>query len=142
MNITSVNSTFMLSIAGLFATPQALKGYATDDAITADEVEMAEVTLGVDGRMSAGFVPFLTKMGIMLQADSPSIVTFDTWLGAQASTRDLYQATGVIYLPATKKVYTCTQGVLTGGKLLPDVKKVLGPQKYSITWGSVVATSV
>lgn len=139
--LTSANSTFIISIANLFATPQALQGYATDDAFSVESVEMGEVVLGVDGHVSAGFVPFLSKMTVKIQADSPSILLFDQWLGAQASARELYPATGAISIPSVGKVFTLTGGYLTGGKVMPDVKKVLGMQEYTITWGRIIAAA-
>ena len=55
--ITSANSVFTLVVAGLFPAPVQLKGYASDKAFTTEAVDLAEVQMGVDGRMTAGFVP-------------------------------------------------------------------------------------
>ena len=70
--ITSANSVFTIVIAGLFPAPVQLQGYASDKAFTTEALDLAEVQMGVDGRMTAGFVPNPTKQTITLQADSPS----------------------------------------------------------------------
>ena len=70
--ITSANSVFTVVIPGLFPAPVQLKGYATDKAFATDAIDLAEVQMGVDGRMTAGYVASPTKQTISLQADSPS----------------------------------------------------------------------
>ncbi len=140
--ITAANSVFMLSVANLFAVPQKLSGYATDDAFMVEASDMGDVVVGVDGNVSAGFIPFLTPMTITLQADSNSIAMFDTITGAQVSAREMYELSASIFLPATSKIYTLTKGYLTNAKVMPDVKKVLGPQTYQLTWGLIVAAGV
>ncbi|WP_321899871.1 phage tail fiber protein [Paraburkholderia heleia] len=52
--ITSANSAFSISVTDLYPVPQAIHGYAADDAFTAEAVEMAEIVMGVDGHMSGG----------------------------------------------------------------------------------------
>ncbi len=140
--ITAANSIFNLNIAGLFPVSQKLQGYAVDDAFMVEQVEMAENQMGVDGKMSSGFTPFMLKMTVALQADSPSIFLFETWIAAQKQAREILPANGAILLPATQKAYTMTKGVLTTANVMPDVKKVLGPQKFVITWESINPTPV
>lgn len=135
--ITSANSVFTLIIPSLYPVPQVLKGYATDDAFTVDTVDVAETMMGVDGKMSAGFTPFVIPMAIALQADSPSIAVFDFWLGAMKVAKEVYPANGTILLPGTGRSYTLTNGILTKVKLLPDAKKVLQPVQYTITWEAI-----
>ena len=136
--ITSANSTFHLAIPSIFPVPQRLEGYAVDDAFTTDSVESAEVQMGVDGKLSAGFTPFVVKMTIAFQADSPSIDLFDTWLNAMRSSKEVFRADGSIYLPAVKRLYTALNGYLTGGKVMPDSKKLLQPVQYNISWEAIL----
>jgi hypothetical protein len=140
--ITAANSVFTLSIPDVFPTPIQLQGYAADDAFSTEDVEPAEARMGVDGLMSAGYTPFMTKFPIMFQADSPSIIIFDSWLGAMKAAQEVFYADASIYLPSVGKSYTCTKGVLTGAKQLPDVKKLLEPMRYTITWESIIPANV
>ncbi len=55
--LTSANSVLMLTVGGVFSVPQKIEGYASDSAFTFDAAKPAQVTMGVDGRMSAGYVP-------------------------------------------------------------------------------------
>lgn len=135
--ITAANATLMLSIAGLYPQPVQIQGFATDDAFIIEAAEMAQVEMGVDGKMSAGFVPFPSKMTIALQADSISVPLFMGWVGAQRQAQEIYIATGSILLKNVGTSYDLINGVLVMATQMPEVKKVLGPHKFNITWAAV-----
>lgn len=135
--ITAANSEFVLLCPAAFAGPQFLQQYATDDAFDTEDVTPVETKQGVDGFMASGFTPFLTKMTVHLMADSDSIDTFDQIFAVMKSQREVVRLDASIWLPATGKVYTCTNGRLTKWKPLPDAKKLLDPQNAELTWESV-----
>ena len=135
--ITSANSVFTLVVAGLFPAPVQLKGYASDKAFTTEAVDLAEVQMGVDGRMTAGFVPNPVKQTITLQADSPSKDIFTALIQAMKTAREVFYISGTIALPSTGESFTLTRGILTNAKQIPDAQKVLQPVDYVITWESV-----
>ena len=132
--ITSANSVFTLVVAGLFPAPVQLKGYASDKAFTTEAVDLAEVQMGVDGRMTAGFVPNPVKQTVTLQADSPSKDIFTAVIQAMKTAREVFYISGSISLPSTGESFTLTRGILTNAKQIPDAQKVLQPVDYVITW--------
>lgn len=140
--LTAVNSVLMLSIAGLYPTPQQIQGFATDDAFATDDVDTAETMMGVDGRMSAGFTPFITPLTISIQADSPSLIIFENWLAAQKAARDTYTGAVTILLPAISRKYAFTNGVLVKAPSMPGVKKLLEAVKYTINFERCEPASV
>jgi hypothetical protein len=135
--LTAANSVYLLSITGLYVTPQRLQGFGADAAFDTDAVEPAEVMIGVDGKMSAGYVPVLTPQTITLQADSASNAIFDTWNAAQKAAREIMYANATISVPSLGLKYTLTRGVLTSYVAIPGVRKVLQPKAARITWESV-----
>lgn len=135
--ITSANSVFTLVIPGLFPSPVQLKGYSTDKAFTTEAVDLAEVQMGVDGRMTAGFVPNPVKQTVTLQADSPSKGLFGTLITATKTAREIFYLSGSITLPSTGETFTLARGVLTNAKQIPDAQKVLQPMDFVITWESI-----
>jgi hypothetical protein len=135
--ITSANSVFTLVVAGLFPAPVQLRGYASDKAFTTEAVDLAEVQMGVDGRMTAGFVPNPVKQTITLQADSPSKGIFTAVIQAMKTAREVFYISGSIALPSTGESFTLTRGILTNAKQIPDAQKVLQPVDFTITWESV-----
>jgi hypothetical protein len=136
-SITAANSVFMLSVRGLFPVPQQLQGYSADDAFAPEAVEPAETVMGVDGRMSAGYVPYMTMITLNIMPDSPSNSLFDAWLAAQKAANEVYIADAIISLPSISRSYVCTYGVLSSIQPLPGVRKVLQARPFRITWESV-----
>jgi len=135
--ITSANSVFTIVIPGLFPAPVQLQGYASDKAFTSEAIDLAEVQMGVDGRMTAGFTPNPTKQTVTLQADSPSKDIFTALIQAMKTAREVFYISGSIALPSTGESFTLTRGILTNTKQIPDAQKVLQPMDFVITWESV-----
>lgn len=132
--LTAANSVFALAIASLYPAPQILQGYATDDAFAADDIQPAEVMMGVDGKLSGGWVPNPTVITLMFQADSQSLKVFDDWHEAQKAAKELYISSGNIVLQGTGQKYNLTRGILTSFTPMPPAKKVLQPRKMVITF--------
>lgn len=136
--LTSANSALAIAVAGLFNSPQSIQGYSVDDSFAVDDVNDVETAMGVDGFLSAGFTPVAKLLTIMLQADSPSIAIFDAWIKAQLAAREVYVCSGSISIPGVSKKYAMTRGFLTSYTLLPANKKILQPQKFAITFQSIL----
>ena len=142
MSITSANSVFLLGFGSLFPVPQKMEGYSSDDAFMVDAVEAAQVLMGVDGKMSAGYVPNPKVQTITFQADSPSIAKLEFLIAAQNQARDIIKLSGTLALPSVGKSYAFINGVLTEYKPLPDAKKLLQPVSYKITWQTIEVSAI
>lgn len=134
MDITSANSVLMLSIGGLYPTPQQLQGFSADDVFDAEAVDSAETQMGVDGNMSAGFIFVPINWNITLQADSLSNDIFDNWYSAQQAARAPYWASATVVLPSIGRKWAMTNGVMVSYPPMPAGKKVLQPRKFGIRW--------
>lgn len=138
-SITSANAVYLLSISALFPVPQQLQQFSTDEIYATDPLEAAEIMMGVDGFLSAGFVFVPIMQTIMLQADSVSSAVFDAWWANQQQQKDLFFATGSITLPSIKLKYTMSQGVLKTYQALADAGKTLKPRKFTIAWQNITS---
>lgn len=138
LSITGANAVIMLSITGLFPVPQQLQGFAADDVFDTNTLASAEVLMGVDRKLSGGFVAVPVEQNYSLQADSQSIFIFDQWWAAQQQEGEVFPANGVVLLTAVQKKWIMTRGFLTSYKPIPDTKKLLQPQKFAITWESLL----
>lgn len=136
-SITAANAVFMLGITSVFPSPQQLQGFSADDIFGTDPMESAEVSMGVDGRLSGGFVFVPVKQGISLQADSISNQLFDNWFTAQQTAQDTFIANATVLLPGLGKKWTLTRGFLTTYPPIPDAGKLLKPRRFGITWERV-----
>lgn len=135
--LTSANSIILLAVASLFIVPQQLQGFDVDDVVTTDPVSNAETRMGVDSRLSAGWVAMERKQTFALQADSLSCDLFDSWYATEQQIKEKLRANGTIQLPATGKSYAMFNGVLTQYSPIPTVKKILQPRQFVITWESI-----
>ena len=137
-SITSANAVLTLAIIGLYPTPVRIQGFATDDAWDSESVEIKQIRLGVDGNLSAGLVPAATPMTIHLQADSPSIIIFTTWDQTEQQIGDAMSAEGLLSIPSRKVQYVMQNGFLRNVKRIPDGRRVLEPQVFTIEWNTII----
>ena len=137
--ITAANAVVTLSVAGLFSAPQQLQGFSADNIYEIGDQVITETLMGVDGRLSGGFVYNPIQQTFTLQADSASNSLFETWAAQQRSSRDVFIATGVTVLTSVGTKYNSSRGFLISYPPLPAAAKVLQPRKYVIQWESVLA---
>lgn len=133
-SITSASAVFLIVIPGVYPTPTQLQEFAVDEAFDIEEVEAAVVQTGVDGIGVAGWVPRTYKMPIVLLASSTSKQVFADWIDAQDVNNEVIYASATITIPATKTRFSCAQGSLTRFSRMPNVRRVLQPRRYEITW--------
>jgi hypothetical protein len=140
--LTNANSVITLTIPGIFNSPQTLYGFSADNMFTTSSIKSAEGVMGVDGRLSFGWVPQIKTQDFMLQADSPSMYILDQWVQTQNTAREIYACNGTIYLPGVGMAYTLTRGALESYNIMPDGQKTLAPRKFTIIWQDIIGASV
>ncbi len=136
--ITAANLVITLTIPGLYPIPQRLAGFATDDAFDSEASDIAETPMGVDGNLSAGYIPAPVVTTLHFQADSASIAIFETWDLAEAQLVDKLPAGATYTLPGVKRQYIMVNGFLRNVKRMPDARKTLQAQQFTIVWTSAI----
>lgn len=139
--ITSADSSYFLGSAD-YALGIELEGYAADAAFALDNADTAETSLGVDGKLAAGWVPRSYNQTITLQADSPSAQVIDAFIAAQDVARTIFRLTGTITLPGNKMSYSLLRGVIKNYTAMPTAQRVLQPRTYVIEWEKVIPVPV
>lgn len=137
--LTAANSVYLLQIPGLYDTYQKLQGYAADAAFATEASVSAEVVVGVDGKVSAGYTPYLTPQSITLQPDSESSDIFENWIQAQDAVREVLYANALVSLPGSQREYSLTQGYLTSVMKIPGTAKILQARPFTITWAAITS---
>jgi hypothetical protein len=140
-SITSANAVLVITIPGVYNSGQQLQGFAAEDIFSMDAIDPAELSMGVDGNLSAAFIFVPTKQGINLQADSASNKIFEDWRAAEVAAVEKLPCSMIVTLPAVKKTYACVTGYLTSYPQVSDAKKSLQPRKYEITWNTVTVSN-
>ncbi|HEX2753721.1 MAG TPA: hypothetical protein VHP34_11575 [Alphaproteobacteria bacterium] len=136
--LTGASAIITLTVPGIFNAPVQLQGFAADDVFDTDAQEITEISMGVDGILSGGYVFVPVKQTFTLQADSASNFFFETWAQQQRIGVEAFVANGNTNIVATGKTYTMTRGFLTTHTTVPSVKKLLAPRKYTVTWNRIV----
>lgn len=140
MSITSANSEFQISIPPIFVTPQAVQGYAADAAWTTEAVQSSELVLGVDGLLSAGWVPTLKVMTVTLMPDKGGDFVFDEWFAYQEAIRELVPCFGTLAIPGLQRRYTMLTGYLSNYQPMVSSARVLQARPFQITWQSITTS--
>lgn len=139
--ITSANSIFTLSVAGLYAGVR-IQGYSADLAFDMEPQQIAETQVGVDDHMSGGYVPHIIPMNIQLQADSDSIEVFDTIYQYMKARREIVWLTGTIEVPSTRQSYALGEGIMVNYQAVSTHNRVQAPKRFTINWHNVLASKI
>lgn len=135
--LTTANSVFTLLAPAVFPAPQIIEGFATEDAFSVAQFESARAVMGVDAKMSAGFIPAVKELDVVLQADSISRRVFEQLLGVMERTREVIFLDAVIAMPGQGEIWNFTRGVITKAPKLPGAKKNAEPTTWQITWEDI-----
>lgn len=136
-SITSADLIFILSVPELGIVGHKVQGFSVDKAFSFDNAIIGETLMGVDGKLSAGYVPSKKTMTLTLQADSDSIEVFNAVAEASQTRKKVYFMSGVITLPSIEKSFNLTRGALVSAPPIPAAAKLLQPVDYTIDWESV-----
>ena len=136
IDIPSANSPLIITVSALAIASVAMEGYAVDNAWALDDAETAVAQVGVDAKMTAGWVPRLNPLTLSFAPNSPSVATLSAIITAQDTNMTIYTLQGVLSCPSVSKSWTLSNGVLTRGKIIPDGSRILGPQSFQLTFES------
>lgn len=141
-NITSANATAIMVIDTLFPVGFALEAFATDQSISMGEDKVTETRMGVDGKMSAGFVSSIKSVTISFEEHSPSVIFLNALYTAMQANKKIYEITLVVTVPSVNCVHTFTGGVLNTAKPFADHKKVLDPVNWIFDFEKLVTVKI
>lgn len=131
-DITSANAVAVLTVDTLFPVGMRLENWSTDAAVTADERQIAETRMGIDGKMSAGYIPSPHVITLTFEPISPSLRLIETVVKSTEALRKTFRCGLTITLPSLGKVFAYQNGVVMNDKLFPDIKKILDP--VTVKW--------
>ncbi|MGN6774996.1 phage tail fiber protein [Rhizobium sp.] len=139
-NLTAADAVITLTVPGVFNTPVQLKGFMTDNIYDLPTVEVNQTAMGVDGKLSAGFVFNPIDQTFHIQADSDSNQIFDVWMQAMITNRTTYRVNGETTLPALGTSYVSTNGALISWAPVSAAGKILQGRQALIRWESITAS--
>lgn len=140
--LTAANAVLLISVTNLFPVPVQIQGFSADDVTDTESLQSVETAMGVDGKLSGGFIFAPVMQNYALQADSDSIAFFEAVYAAMQQARETYVLSGSLMLKSVQRRYTMTRGFLRNYTPTPSVKRILQPRRFSIEWGSVSGAPV
>jgi hypothetical protein len=137
--LTNANSSMAMTTEALYPSAQRIQGYATDDAYEGAAVENGEYLMGIDGKLSAGFVFNAAGLTMTLQADSPSLLLFENIYQYEQTNRTKLLQQVTISIPGLGRRYSYKDGYMTSYKV-PAGKKIMQPAVVEFTFARAVMT--
>jgi len=140
-SVTSANAVVLLGVNGLFPTAVQLQGFASEEIFATEAINTLEMLMGLDGKLSGGYVPQAVPAVFSLQANSPSMSFFDTWSAQERTVGEKFMGFGIITLPAIGLIVTGKNCYLGQHMLFPDAKKVLQPRTFQVLFESITVAN-
>lgn len=122
--LTVANSAITMTIEAVAPQPVRLTGYAADNVFETDAVENVEFVMGVDGKMSRGYVHNPVRFTLTLQADSDGLDRFEDAYQYSQANRESPEVNITVTLPSTGKRYKLINGGIQSYKA-PSAQRIL-----------------
>lgn len=139
--LTTANSSIAMTVEALYPSGVLLQGYAADNIFEVGEFENAEASMGIDGKLSKGFVFNPIPLTLTLQADSPSLVVFEQIGKREVTTRNKLDIGLTITLPANGRRYTLKDGFMRSYKA-PAGQRILQPGVINLLFARIEPSEI
>lgn len=133
-NITSANAVLWLTVKELYPAGVQIMNFSADSMMSSDDIEIAQVRMGVDGGMAAGYTPNPYQLTITLEASSPSLTIMQSILMASKVNRTIYECSVTLTIPSLTQAHHWRHGVMIGGNPVTAPKKVLDPTSWKFAF--------
>lgn len=133
-NITSANSVAIMTIDTLYPQGFFLEMFATDQAYNTEQITIAEDHMGVDGYLTAGYVPNPAVITFTFEPSSPSIRPLIYYRQQCVNNKRLYECSLVINQPAVARTLNYKVGVMRVGAFPANAQRVLATQAFTFVF--------
>jgi hypothetical protein len=140
-SITSSNSIIIIGVTNLLP-PTQIQGYSADDIFTSEAIDNAETIMGLDGLLSAGYVPAPVTITFQMMANSASISFFEAWFAAEQQAGDKYTGFANITVPGIGRNYTGAKCFLRNYSPLASARKVMEARSFSLQFEKLIGAAI
>lgn len=141
-DITSANAICVLTVDNLYPSGIQIQNFATDSSFATSDITVAEVRMGVDGHLAAGYVPSAIDVTLSIEASSPCLEQLQNIIETQQRNKSALKCSMQITIPSRGKEYQLSNGFLLTGHMFPDGKKVLDPTNWQFTFETCKSSSI
>lgn len=136
-NITSADLEVVMICEMVAEAGVNVQGFAENEAVSMEGVDLAVIKMGVDGFFAAGFKHTPRTIQFKMLASSPFLETIRQCIGIQKSESRMLQWSGEIVYPALGMRYVLTTGVLSNTKEMADARDALDDVTIQFKFRSV-----
>ena len=129
--ITSANAKLILICEELYPNGVELQMFSTNQAWSADALQISETRMGVDGHMAAGYVPNIKTVTIQLEASSPSRRYMQTIQKASIENQRIYKCSITAIIPSIGEQIIWSEGVMQNGTVTSTAARVMEPTAWT-----------
>lgn len=133
-NITSANSSAVLTVDELYPQGFFLEMFTTDQAYNMEPQTIAEDHMGVDGYLTAGYVPNPYVVTFAFEASSPSMRPLNYYRQMCIQGRRLYNCALVITQPSLARTLNFKTGILRVGAFASNAQRVLSSSTFTFVF--------
>lgn len=137
--ITAANVKMVLVADILYPTGKNIDGFANDSLRSLDDLTLSESVMGVDGKLSHGFVKNPVTINLDLMPDQQGYKTFDNISQHMRTFNTILTLSLTIIDPTLNKKYTLTNGALTSWKAMPDATSTMQASTATMTFQDCVS---
>lgn len=137
-NITSANAS--ISITSALGNLDFDK-FSADSALSAEAVKCVQTRIGVDGQISAGYVPTIKHFTVDFEASSSSIPYLMNLAQLIETSKTPQPVVITVTLPAIGKKFVCS-GYLTDYPSMFTVKNLIDPMQFGFDISTPVMLNI
>ena len=131
----------ILISTGLLAATR-LETFDDDDMVSTNAIKLIESGISADGKFWTGIIYEKTNLEVTLKAFSPSAAFFDQVYTAQRANQKSYPIVGEILFPSIGKSYTLPEFALEDYSPMPNAKRILQSQKYTLVGSGLIVKAI
>ncbi|XKM12661.1 hypothetical protein RCS94_06440 [Orbaceae bacterium ac157xtp] len=124
-HITAASVIMTLVADELYPTGRVIEGFAEDNLRSLEDLTLNESIMGVDGKLSHGYVEHPVVLTVSLMPDQDGYAVFENIAQAQKTLRAPIILSMTIVDVGLNRKYTLTHGALNNWKPMPDATRLL-----------------
>lgn len=146
MDISTAGISAVLRASQTYPAGIALQGFAEDEAISVDSVQIADLIKSLDGQGASYVMQAVYTVNVTLLPNADAAKRLDFLAMAMQSSaqngKKADELTLVISMPAQNTVVTFTGGILTNYSPLSGIKKALDNKTYTFKFENCITAAV
>lgn len=133
-HLTGASAIVTLVVDELYPSGVVIEGFNEDDLMQLDNLTRTEYNMGVDGKLSAGFVYYPIELTLGVMPNHSGYKIFENVAQVQQTLVAPLALSMTIALPGIKRKYTLPNGYVTEFAVMPSVNRLIQPATVGLVF--------